>query len=758
MARPPNSWVWEHFRQDTSKDPSPAYTSVSCQICNKTLRYSSRNGPTNLSRHLTRSHHMHPPDSNITRRPFEPITIKPIESGSETKELTSHEFETNANSTYNMNPNNSSIEVNNNLSNVSSINSNKINGNDTTNSITKNDNNSSINNNNDNINNNSNGTISVNNKDNNTNSLNNSKTNTTNTILNDRILNNPINTLIPNFSPARFSQYKQNSDELLFQTPSRTNIRRVRSHSRSLSSDMFLPQSSYLPANEMNLNPLFPESIKSSNRSEYDQFLKNVNLLPIYRMDVGKKNADSTLSGRKDSKHSQNLKSNSNEKKVSPLLPSQRFSSEIKIGKQLGDQQSQLLSTNLVSTHLDAPPKPYYAINNQYNNEQQQQQQQQKYRNTDTKSLNIDEKENQIRLQHPDSNRAVTNSNHVIGLTLPNISDIGDFNSIPNVLSGVTLINEQINAQKHNNKRIKIGNIDNGSQTSNIMIMQNISNSDSNINNDGGFPSPLQTIPENNRNSKLSLQSQPHSQSQIPRQQNQQQLEQMEHLNQLDQFNQIQQLEHIQQLENIPGLDHIEMNRIASLAGTGSVLTGNAKIQTPEQFMIPKLLDIIQTLQYSVANFEKELKLQKDAVIKVEQKLARNVNERRGSGLEISYDILPWKPENSNNGDNDTNDIQLPLITNVFIIFSLTSEQLNRYLHVYNLSKITDNSDILVNNNQKDKEHENKDKNSRDVKLKTNTKEGNLDMNFDKENIFQLAKFIGCLDVEKYWEVFSCSR
>ncbi|KAG7816489.1 hypothetical protein KL928_004531 [Ogataea angusta] len=38
--------------------------------CDKTFRYSSRNGPTNLARHINKTHRLGQPESAITRRPF----------------------------------------------------------------------------------------------------------------------------------------------------------------------------------------------------------------------------------------------------------------------------------------------------------------------------------------------------------------------------------------------------------------------------------------------------------------------------------------------------------------------------------------------------------------------------------------------------------------------------------------------------------------------------------------------------------------
>lgn len=65
MPRPPNSWVWNYFKYVDSED---GVHLVECSICSICIRYSPRNGPTNLSRHMVRQHNLSA--SASTRRPF----------------------------------------------------------------------------------------------------------------------------------------------------------------------------------------------------------------------------------------------------------------------------------------------------------------------------------------------------------------------------------------------------------------------------------------------------------------------------------------------------------------------------------------------------------------------------------------------------------------------------------------------------------------------------------------------------------------
>ncbi|KAG7729489.1 hypothetical protein KL948_003643 [Ogataea haglerorum] len=67
MPRPPNSWVWQHYRHISNEN---GFSNVQCMHCDKTFRYSSRNGPTNLARHINKTHRLGQPESAITRRPF----------------------------------------------------------------------------------------------------------------------------------------------------------------------------------------------------------------------------------------------------------------------------------------------------------------------------------------------------------------------------------------------------------------------------------------------------------------------------------------------------------------------------------------------------------------------------------------------------------------------------------------------------------------------------------------------------------------
>ncbi|KAH3666460.1 hypothetical protein OGAPHI_003456 [Ogataea philodendri] len=71
MPRPPNSWVWQHFRHISNE---AGYSNVQCLHCEKSFKYSSRNGPTNLARHINKTHRLGQPESSITRRPFRAIS------------------------------------------------------------------------------------------------------------------------------------------------------------------------------------------------------------------------------------------------------------------------------------------------------------------------------------------------------------------------------------------------------------------------------------------------------------------------------------------------------------------------------------------------------------------------------------------------------------------------------------------------------------------------------------------------------------
>ncbi|TID29833.1 hypothetical protein CANINC_001582 [Pichia inconspicua] len=54
MARPSNSWVWEFYHRQPNNELESGH--VECKFCHKTFKYNSRNGPTNLSKHLIRMH------------------------------------------------------------------------------------------------------------------------------------------------------------------------------------------------------------------------------------------------------------------------------------------------------------------------------------------------------------------------------------------------------------------------------------------------------------------------------------------------------------------------------------------------------------------------------------------------------------------------------------------------------------------------------------------------------------------------------
>ncbi|CDK29631.1 unnamed protein product [Kuraishia capsulata CBS 1993] len=68
MARPPNSWVWQHYRHMST---TGNVQNVQCMLCEKVFRYSSRNGPTNLARHINKAHDIiQTGETPVSRRPF----------------------------------------------------------------------------------------------------------------------------------------------------------------------------------------------------------------------------------------------------------------------------------------------------------------------------------------------------------------------------------------------------------------------------------------------------------------------------------------------------------------------------------------------------------------------------------------------------------------------------------------------------------------------------------------------------------------
>lgn len=56
MARPSNSWVWEFYGRKLNTNLESGSWYVECKFCHKIMKYTSRNGPTNLSKHLIKIH------------------------------------------------------------------------------------------------------------------------------------------------------------------------------------------------------------------------------------------------------------------------------------------------------------------------------------------------------------------------------------------------------------------------------------------------------------------------------------------------------------------------------------------------------------------------------------------------------------------------------------------------------------------------------------------------------------------------------
>lgn len=60
MARPQSNWICAYFRQTNPESSSE----LECKRCKRVFKYSSRNGPTNLLRHLDKAHHIDPHTSS----------------------------------------------------------------------------------------------------------------------------------------------------------------------------------------------------------------------------------------------------------------------------------------------------------------------------------------------------------------------------------------------------------------------------------------------------------------------------------------------------------------------------------------------------------------------------------------------------------------------------------------------------------------------------------------------------------------------
>lgn len=102
----------------------------------------------------------------------------------------------------------------------------------------------------------------------------------------------------------------------------------------------------------------------------------------------------------------------------------------------------------------------------------------------------------------------------------------------------------------------------------------------------------------------------------------------------------------------------------------------------------------------------KTLQQQQDKINQLEQRLSREINSHRGSGLETAYEVIPAFR-------NDVGD--LPELQNVYVLLSLPIQQLRRIANAYGL-KLSDDR---------------------------------------KELIFGIADFIGCRNIKNFWDEYT---
>lgn len=946
MARPPNSWVWEHFRQNILEQTSSTHTSVVCQICNKILRYSSRNGPTNLARHLIRSHNVRQPDSHITRRPFESVNSP--------KNL--HDSHPDINLSINKSDNASSIVNNNdssnnmnkdNIENIKNIgnsrNSQSYNrlreasthnknhelqnkkkdrvginkmpelhtshviysdgvkcsknlGSDSEiDAVTLKHSDSDLNSNGD-----PKSYNSVNYDDGDDNSINfklkkinksirgsqtqfpvlASASEGRNNSFNASFSNTPKFKDIVNRSQTNTSgvsagisetRSKKNitspliaeTTETIFESP---KIANKRGHTDILLSTELLTSSTFTqsPYNKSpNLNFSGDMNKKSNKKINYEQFTKNVNLLPVYRLNVKHKNGPPPYKRRRSyrgaksaaSKGSISTNSTDSSNVVSPLLPSQKFNqSQILLGqdgysgkvyhdhthKRLAVQQVSPYSLRLpalnsgVITSLGSsstPSKPYDQIEQQFFNNQQ----------TYISPLSgIGDSINDNRVMSRE-NVSIYNNVDINTMFNTNLNAIddnsNDFTSIQHGLAGQCLTTDVSDSNLRLQKERKaIGNVDFIKMYGkNKRISVNNEGSPNNIRSAPSYNTPqnlMQNVgPEFTRNNNM--QYRPNDQQsqlqqlrlQLQLQRQQQHLEQMGPLEQVGEMDQIERME-INRIGRINRLDQFNQidqsfyrygghksisvntstNQFADqqtgmLAnnehGTEFETEMNAPANeiTSSKKTLGNLLNIIEFLQGSIVNLESELGAQRMKVLRLEQNIARGINERRGSGCDVPYDILPFI------GDSK----ELPPLRNAFMIFDLNDYQIQKYLELYGISNISflevkndrdemdfgnaerqpndinvatsneirknnDKNELDTNkNNHKDNNECNNDiaeineineindtnnRNNRDNDNYINNSEIDLAGNLRKEKIKKLCKFVGCSDMEKYWKIY----
>ena len=881
MARPPNSWVWEHFQEDTSQVPNDAYTSVKCKVCKKSLRYSSRNGPTNLARHLTRSHSMHAPDSNITRRPFEPLNSQSHSNERVEKSGTSHDHPQPSITATNSDVSVHSIVSNNNSnytqSNVTSL--SNFSNNNTSNNNINNNNNIDKNTNNDKISdNNTNNDKNTDDDDRNKNGDNNNSitkydnkviqkpgskhtknkisisdiNNSTDNIIclsnqseskkenfkqsqNQRdlspVLNDTLNNKSPpllnppalndsHFSlitPSRYNdkvnfdhgnhqhQQQQQQQDILFQTPMLNKKGAIiRPSSRGLNNDIFLQTNQYSDINASNPPLLISQDYNktSANRSDYDQFMKNVNLLPLYRMEVGKSSTQ----------HKSKLMKNStldNRNSSTDILLNQTSSSPsrapYKFKKQDNTNSQQILQAQPQFNQLSpnvlkiANMTPQKAFENSYYMGQQ----------SYLSPLHVSQ-------QSEINNKANDVESRDLSATISENSNDGDniydrqqSNSNSNLKSGFQNENnksENINTSNKDlnynsslpsffNSNIPEININSSSVSpstrskshENVQGYAHKSSGSKNINNvstgyddNGSINKGIDKQKTSNQLKLRFLQMQMQKQ-----QQQQQQLEQLEQLEQLGQLNSLglagfgqfdhfdEQLGYLGQTNDNTDISNKVANfpQILSKNPVQQQVNSNSRTQSQYNTMVEQytennngidlnlvsgnddgmssrnrkkvsnhtLLRIVKDLQKTVYKLESVVAEQNKGIIELKQQVARNVNRTRGNGMKKGYDILPFVSTISDDTKESKSGDELPKLKNIITLFTLTTHEVDEYLKLYDISNTDFNSD--------DEEDEIIEE---DTRLELNN------INYrDKNHIFQLGKFIGCKNIKRYWKVYA---
>lgn len=815
MARPPNSWVWEHFRQDTTQPVNANHTLVVCQICNKVLRYSSRNGPTNLARHLIRSHHMNPPDSHITRRPFESL------HSSKEEIVTINSTNSISNNSENTQSEENPTELNTVKSAIVpapqfSTDANTLKTSNNTSAIDKDDGGGGGNHGNK-IN-----FFTSNNEPN----LQQPPTFASSTMISNQSSIQAKNTVDENTKLSE--DFKKN--QMLFQSPGLIDKNKISpSRGRSLSADIFLsnpysPETNILRG--LNTTDLSSSSFLPTSKSEYN-FTKNVNLFPIYRLDVTNKNKKSRMKSHPEFNKGTSLNNVTSNNDVtnmgSPLLPSQQYSPNFNSNQQLKVSQqespttlklSSMTSGAIASLGSFTTPKHHNQLDNQFFNNQQNFMSPLSNPEFSTSTVKIlspranDHGNTSITINN--KNNSVSN-NDITGTQNANGSMNTTFHSnIENYENYSNLSSSSTNAKQNNINDSSISNVSKDSLSENKRSINKgtydsthlydnkrtklVKNGNSYQNSEYS-PNLTHTL----TNQKLKFQLQQQHQQQQQQQQLEEQWNQLAHLDQLGLLEPMDQLSQVNQLMQLNQKNQLnQLNQTNQPESTLSVLKPGTSFPTMGTFSVPTtskpkidlhgniqtanvskenqddsknsndstvdmLMSVIRVLHNSIINVENELTQQRMHVINLEQRVARSSNEKRGAGLETAYDLLPWI------GVSD----QLPLLTNIYVVFSLTEDQLDSYLKLYGIveKSFTDaynNKDVTepanapanVKKGEDNGNMEEGDKNkSAQLETNENQNDGKSQINEGrKEKVFKLSKFIGCEDVEKYWELYSLKR